>query len=117
MAIDTTLANSNLTSNLSGTHYIALFDGDPTAGGSELTGSGYARQSVTFTTPANKKTSNVAAVTFPIATADWSWSYIAIYTASSAGTLKYYDNHEEQVKANSRAVFPIGTIVVTYANA
>lgn len=117
MAIDTALANSNLTSNLTGTHYIALFDGDPTSGGSELTGGGYARQAVTFGTPANKKTSNTNKVTFPIATSDWSWTYVAIYTASSGGTLKYYDVHEKSVKANSQAIYQIGDIVVTYANA
>lgn len=116
MAIDTALANSNLTSNLTGTHYIALFDGNPVSGGSELSSGGYARQAVTFGTPANKKTSNTNKVTFPIAGSDWAWTYIAIYTASTGGTLKYYDVHGASVKANSQAIYEIGSVVVTYDN-
>lgn len=116
MAIDTALANSNLTSNLTGTHYVALFNGNPTSGGTELTSGGYVRQAITFGTPANKKTSNTNKITFPIAGLDWSWTYIAIYTAATGGTLKYYDLHEGSIKANSQAIYDIGKIVVTYDN-
>ena len=49
------------------TPYVCLFTADPTAAGvftNELTGGGYARQSVTLGAPASKATSNTAQITF-----------------------------------------------------
>ena len=54
------------------THYLGLFTSAPgeTGGGTELSGSAYARQSVAFTT-SGSTTSNNAAVEFPTATGSW----------------------------------------------
>ena len=69
--------------------YLALFTTNPGDGdsGTEVSGGGYARQSVTFTTSGDTA-SNSAAVEFPTATADYGTvSYVGVYTASSGGDL------------------------------
>jgi hypothetical protein len=69
--------------------YAALFNGNPTSGGTEVTGGSYTRQAAAFTAPASSSTSNSAGLTFsnmPATTV----SYIAIYDASTAGNLLYY---------------------------
>jgi threonine dehydrogenase-like Zn-dependent dehydrogenase len=69
--------------------YLALFTANPGDGdsGTEVSGGGYARQSVTFTTSGDTA-SNSAAVEFPTATANYGTvSHVGVYTASSGGTL------------------------------
>lgn len=69
--------------------YLALFTTNPGDGdsGTEVSGGGYARQSVTFTTSGDTA-SNSAAVEFPTATAGYGTvSHVGVYTASSGGTL------------------------------
>ena len=69
--------------------YLALFTANPGDGdsGTEVSGGGYARQSVTFTTSGDTA-SNSAAVEFPTATANYGTvAYVGVYTASSGGTL------------------------------
>lgn len=71
--------------------YIALF-----INGIEVSGGGYARQdchgSGAWTSPSNGAGSNVAAITFPVASAPWGTvdSY-GIYDASSGGNLMIFD--------------------------
>jgi len=97
MPILTTHAAQILNKEFGGTNYtseVTWFVG-LRAGGTELTGSGYARVSVTnsvgnwATISANIKVNSIA-ITFPQASADWlSADEVALYVASSGGTPKY----------------------------
>ena len=74
------------------TKYLALFTGAPgeTGGGTEVSGGGYARQTVAFTTSGNT-TSNNAAVEFPTATANYGTvTHVGVYDASTSGNLMAY---------------------------
>jgi len=69
--------------------YLALFTTNPGDGdsGTEVSGGGYARQSVTFTVTGDTA-SNSAAIEFPTATANYGTvSHVGVYTASSGGDL------------------------------
>lgn len=56
--------------------------------GTELSGSGYARQSISFGAAASGTASNDAAVEFPAATGSWGTvSHFGIYDAASSGNL------------------------------
>lgn len=71
------------------TLYVALFTAAPSdsGGGTEVSGGGYARQTIAFTTSGDT-TSNNAAVEFPTATANYgSVTHVGIFDASSAGNL------------------------------
>lgn len=73
--------------------YIALFTTDPTdAGtGTEVSGGGYARQSIAFGEPSNGEVKNSADITFPAATGSWGTvSYWGIYDNSSGGNFLAY---------------------------
>ena len=68
--------------------FVALCTSDPTdsALGSEVSGGGYARQSVTFTVSGNNA-SNTSAIEFPEATADYGTvQAVMIMPASTGGT-------------------------------
>ena len=76
-----------------GTKYLALFtavaDGE-TGSVTEVSGGGYARQSVAFTTSGNT-TSNNAAVEFPTATGNYGTvTHVGVYDASTSGNLMAY---------------------------
>jgi len=75
------------------TKYLALFTAlaDGEAGSvTEVTGGGYVRQSVAFTTSGNT-TSNNAAVEYPTATANYGTvTHVGVYDASSSGNLMAY---------------------------
>jgi len=74
------------------TLYLALYTAAPgeTGGGTELSGSAYARQTVAFTTSGNT-TSNNAAVEFPTATASWgSVTHVGVFDAATGGNLMAY---------------------------
>ena len=56
--------------------------------GTELSGSGYARQSATFNAAASGTADNSAAIEFPAATGSWGTvSHFGIFDASSSGNL------------------------------
>ena len=58
------------------------------ASGTELSGSGYARQSATFNAASSGTADNSAAIEFPAATASWGTvSHFGIYDAASSGNL------------------------------
>jgi len=58
------------------------------ASGTELSGSGYARQSAAFNAAASGTADNSAAIEFPAATASWGTvSHFGIYDAASSGNL------------------------------
>ena len=76
------------------TWYIAIFDGDPTAGGTELTGTGgVARKSVANTTAkwtvSAGQASNAASESHAASTGAWAadGTYAALMSASSGGDL------------------------------
>ena len=75
------------------TKYLALFTAlaDGEAGSvTEVSGGGYARQTVAFTTSGNT-TSNNAAVEYPTATANYGTvTHVGVYDASSSGNLMAY---------------------------
>ena len=75
------------------TKYLALFtavaDGE-TGSVTEVTGGGYARQTVAFTTSGNT-TSNNAAVEYPTATANYGTvTHVAVFDASTSGNMMAY---------------------------
>lgn len=76
------------------TVYLALYTSNPTASdtGTEVSGGAYARQPITFSDPAadggRQTIKNSAAVSFPVAAADWGMiTHIGIRTAATGGTL------------------------------
>src|SRR5687768_7896160 len=77
------------------------------SGGSELSGSGYARVSLTnnttnWTTTSTNQKVNAVAITFPAASADWlAADEVAIYTASSGGSPIYTGNLDPTVTVRS----------------
>jgi hypothetical protein len=74
------------------TLYLSLHTANPDEDGSgaEVSGGGYARQTVAFTTSGNT-TSNTAAVEYPTATADFGTvTHVGVYDASTAGNLLCY---------------------------
>ena len=75
------------------TKYLALFTAvaDGEAGSvTEVTGGGYARQTVAFTTSGNT-TSNNAAVEYPTATANYGTvTHVGVYDALTSGNLMAY---------------------------
>jgi hypothetical protein len=78
------------------TVYLALFTSDPTetgVAGTEVSGNGYARQSISFTatTSGTGATSNSGNVTFPAATASWGTiTHIGLMDASTVGNMLWY---------------------------
>lgn len=99
------------------TLYVALFTSDPgEAGtGTELSGSGYARQSVAFTVTGNAAT-NSAAIEFPTATASWGTvTHAAIYDASSSGNILASSalSTSKTIDTGDVLRFPAGDIDIT----
>jgi hypothetical protein len=92
----------------------------------ELTGNGYARVSVApldanWAAPSagNGTTSNVAAITFPTATADWATAtHFGIWDASTAGNLLVYATltASRTVTNGSTASFAIGALTFQIDN-
>lgn len=101
-----------------GTHYLALFtavaDGE-TGSVTEVSGGGYARQTVAFTTSGNT-TSNNAAVEFPTATANYGTvTHVGVYDASSSGNLMAYATLSASKTIETGDVFrvPSGDLDIT----
>ena len=72
--------------------HIALYTAAPddTGGGTEVSGSGYARQSVTFTISGNTA-SNTSALEFPTATGSYGTvTHVGVFDAASGGNLIAY---------------------------
>jgi hypothetical protein len=97
--------------------YCALYSTAPTAStsGTELSGSGYSRQVVTFNAPsAGVATSNIA-VTFGNATANWSPVVaVGIVNASTSGNLLYFNTVSTQnVLSGQSLTIGSGNITVT----
>lgn len=102
------------------TIYVALYTAAPTVsgGGTEVTGGGYTRQTVSFTTPASGQTSNVSDVVFPIASAAWGTVVaFGLLDAASAGNLLYFNllSVPRTVGINDQVRFPVGQLIASEA--
>ena len=100
-----------------GTKYIGLFTAAPgeTGGGTEVSGSAYARQTMAFTTSGDT-TSNNAAVEFPTATGSWGTiTHVGIFDAVSSGNLMVYATLTASKAIASGDVFrvPSGDLDIT----
>lgn len=109
--------------NMPATYYVALMSASPAngAGGTELSGNGYARVAVTnnatnFAAAAGGVKTNATDIAFPTATGDWAdAAYWAIYDASSGGNLCHYGNFDSVVSVDNGqdAVIDAGALVIT----
>jgi len=93
------------------TKYVALFTAAPgeTGGGTELSGSGYVRKAIAFTTSGNT-TSNNAAIEFPTATGSWgSVTHVGVFDALTSGNLMAYATLTSAKTIDSGDVFRIPT--------
>lgn len=109
----------NTTYAQAGTLYVALYSTDPTDAdtGTELSGSGYARQTVSFVAPSGGTTSNDADIVFPAATADWvTVTHVGIRDASTGGNLimhKALDSAVDVLNTNNFRI-PAGQFILTF---
>lgn len=72
--------------------WVGLFTAAPgeTGGGTEISGNGYTRESVTFTVSGNLAT-NDAAIEWPTATGTWGTiTHIAVFDAETSGNMLVY---------------------------
>jgi hypothetical protein len=72
--------------------YVALFTAAPsdTGGGTEISGGGYARQSVATWTISNNQASNAAIIDF-VSSADWgNITHVGIFDAVTSGNLLWW---------------------------
>lgn len=100
------------------TIYVGLFTSDPTDAGSgtEVSGGSYARQSATFTAPANGVTTSNADITFPQATANWGTvGWIGLFDALTTGNLLYHTALDASKTIETGDIFKIasGNLSVT----
>jgi len=98
-------------------HYLGLFTSAPgeTGGGTELSGSAYARQQINFTTSGDT-TSNNAAVEFPTATGSWGTvTHVGVFDAATSGNLMVYATLTASKTVASGDVFrvPSGDLDIT----
>lgn len=96
--------------------HLALYTVAPTdaGGGTQMTGTGYARQAITFGAPSAGAISNTAAVTF---TAGGAWSAavaVGVFDASSAGNLLSWQTITSATLGNGDSLtFAIGDLDIT----
>jgi hypothetical protein len=100
--------------------YVALFTSDPTdAGtGTEVSGGGYARQSVTFNAPSNGQVTNAVDILFPVATASWGTvTHIGIYDAQTGGNLLFHGalTTSKTISANDQLKIAAGDLSISLA--
>jgi hypothetical protein len=94
------------------TVYLALYSNDPTDAdtGTEITGTNYARQSITFGAPSNGATTNSAAIEFPQAGSSWGTvTHIGIRDALTTGNLLYHSPLDASKTIATGDVFRIAT--------
>jgi hypothetical protein len=104
------------------TRHLALFTAAPSdsGGGTELSGNGYARQTLTFgaTSSPGGVASNSAAVEFTAAGGNWgSVTHIGIFSASTGGNLLWHGpmTAARTVNDGDKLNFAIGAITTTLA--
>jgi len=95
--------------------HLALFNGNPQVGGSELSGDNYARRPVSFSAPINESGSmaiirNTARVEFARPTSNWgNWTFTALYDAPSAGTPVFLQERSV-AKTLNRGIMPYSEV-------
>lgn len=99
------------------TVYVALYSTAPTAStsGTELSGSGYTRESVTFAAPSAGSVASNVAVSFGPATADWTAAVaMAVTDASTGGNIMWFKSIATQVVKNGNTLdLDSGDITIT----
>ena len=116
--VNATLRNTSYTSPA--TVYLALYTSDPTDAdvGTEVSGTSYARQSITFGAPSNGTTTNSAAIEFPQAGGSWGTvTHVGIRDALTTGNLLYHTPLDASKTIATGDVFRIasGSLSVTLA--
>lgn len=86
MPLTTDGKNVALDGFASNTVYCALFNGDPSGGGVEITGGSYARQQVTWNAASGANLDSNGSLTFSVP-ASSTVNYLALYSALTGGTL------------------------------
>lgn len=118
-----TVKNGWLDSVTSSTMYLGLFVGDPSGGGSELSGSNYARKEVLaadWNAASSSALTNANALSFPQSTGVWSASnvtYFGLYTALTGGTLQFSDDlpvaQQQPIAEGNTVTFGVGQLSLT----
>ena len=116
--INATLRNTSYTTP--STVYLALYTSDPTDAdlGTEVSGTSYARQSITFGAPSNGVTTNSSAIEFPQAGGSWGTvTHVGIRDDSTSGNLLYHTALDASKTISTGDVFRIasGSLSVTLA--
>lgn len=116
--VNATLRNTAYTSPSA--VYLALYTADPTDAdsGTEVSGTSYARQAITFGAPSNGVTTNSAAIEFPQAGGSWGTvTHVGIRDASTAGNLLYHTPPDASKTIATGDVFRVasGSMSVTLA--
>lgn len=114
--LNATLRNTSYTSPA--TVYVALFTTNPDepATGTEVSASGYARQSAAFAAPSGGACLNSALITFGPAGASWGTiTHAAIFDASSGGNMLYYGalSVNKAIATNDSFTFAAGSLSVS----
>lgn len=102
--------------------YVALYTAAPSdsGGGTEVSGNGYSRQSVTFAAASSPggTTDNTGAVSFTAAGGNWGTiTHLGIFTASTGGNLLWHGalSASRVVNDGDTLSFAIGAITLTLA--
>lgn len=116
--INATLRNTAFTSPT--TVYLALYTSDPTDAdiGTECSGSGYARQAITFGAPSNGVSTNSAAIEYAQAGNSWGTiTHVGIRDALTTGNLLYHTALDASKTIATGDVFRVaaGSLSVTLA--
>jgi len=116
--VNATLRNTAYTSPSA--VYLALYTSDPTDAdsGTEVSGTAYARQSITFSAPSNGVTTNSAAIEFPQAGGSWGTvTHVGIRDALTTGNLLYHTPVDASKTIATGDVFRVasGSLSVTLA--
>jgi hypothetical protein len=110
-----TVRNTSYTSPA--TVYVALYSTAPTAStaGTELSGSGYTRESVTFAAPVAGEVASNVAVSFGPATANWSPAVaMATVDAATGGNIMWFKTIATQLVKNGDTLdLDSGDITIT----
>jgi hypothetical protein len=104
------------------TWFLALYTAAPSdsGGGTEVTGNGYARQSIAFSAAATPggTTSNSASVSFTASGGNWGTiTHVGIFTASTGGNLLWHGamSASRVVNDTDTLTFAAGAVALTLA--
>ena len=110
----------NITYGQAGVLYLALYSSDPTDAdvGTELSGSGYARQPISFIAAVDGTTENDADVIYPTAAGNWvEITHVGIRDALTGGNLIMHQALTNPVTVLDTNNFriPAGQLTLTFA--